>query len=76
MSKLLQKLSRRAEGERIVRLPEVSAKTGRSCSSIYADVAAGRFPAPVPIGPRAVGWLESELDEWLEARIAARGVRA
>jgi len=32
----------------------------------------GEFPKPLPIGLRAVGWLESEVDAWLETRIAER----
>ena len=60
---------------RFVRLPEVMARTGLSRSSIYVRVAAGRFPEPVPLGGRAVGWIEAELDDWLRSRIAeSRGV--
>ena len=55
--------------ERILRLPEVEQRTGRKRSAIYADP---DFPAPVPIGPRAVGWLESEIDSWLQRCIAER----
>jgi prophage regulatory protein len=55
----------------IIRLGEVKARTGRSRSSIYADIKAGRFVAPIRIGPRAVGWLEHEVDAWLAARVAA-----
>ena len=57
---------------RFVRLPEVMARTGLSRSTIYVMVAAGRFPKPVPLGARAVGWIESELDEWVRERIAKR----
>ena len=57
---------------RFVRLPEVMARTGLSRSTIYVMVAAGRFPKPVPLGARAVGWIESELDEWFRWRIAKR----
>ncbi len=57
---------------RFVRLPEVMARTGLSRSTIYVMVAAGRFPKPVPLGARAVGWIESELDDWLRDRIAKR----
>jgi prophage regulatory protein len=45
------------------------ARTGRSRSSIYADVQAGLFPAPIKIGPCAVGWLESEVEAWLARQI-------
>ena len=48
------------------------ARTRLSRSTIYVMVAAGRFPKPVPLGARAVGWIESELDDWLRDRIAKR----
>jgi prophage regulatory protein len=53
----------------ILRLPAVKARTGRSRSSIYADAKAGLFPSPIRIGPRAVGWLESEVEAWLAQQI-------
>ncbi len=55
---------------RILRLPEVIARTGLSRSTIYVRVAAGRFPRPVALGARAVGWIEAEVDEWVRERIA------
>ena len=54
----------------IIRLTEVKARTGRSRSSIYADIKAGRFVAPIRIGLRAVGWPEHEVTDWISARIA------
>jgi prophage regulatory protein len=57
---------------RILRIREVMAVTGKKEASIYEGVAAGTFPAPVPIGPRAVGWLEDEIADWQEHCIAAR----
>jgi len=56
--------------QNILRLPAVKARTGLSRSSIYLRVSEGRFPKPINLGPRAVGWLESEVAEWLEQRIA------
>lgn len=56
----------------ILRLPEVLALTGRSRSSLYEDIAAGRMVKPIPLGPRAVGWLRGDVETWLAARIAAR----
>ncbi len=49
----------------ILRLPAVMEKVGLSRSSIYSRVRAGTFPKPVQLGERAVGWLESEIDEWI-----------
>ena len=51
---------------RILRLPEVTHKTGYSTSTIYLKVSQGTFPKPVSLGARAVGWLSSEIDEWIE----------
>jgi prophage regulatory protein len=60
---------------RIIRLPEVEKVTGRKRSAIYEDIASGLFPAPVPLGPRAVGWLENEILDWQERCIALRDER-
>ena len=57
---------------RFVRLREVMARTGLSRSTIHVWVAEGRFPKPVPLGARSVGWIESELEDWLCDRIAER----
>lgn len=53
----------------ILRLPAVIARTGLSRSSIYLRVAEGTFPQPISLGPRAIGWLEGELTDWIEDRI-------
>jgi prophage regulatory protein len=60
----------------ILRLRQVKERTGRSRSSIYADVKAGRFPRPINIGPRAVGWVEDEIDDWLADRVNSSRARA
>ena len=62
---------------RILRLPEVMARTGLSRSTIYVRLEQGRFPKPIPLGGRAVGWIESEIDAWIRDRIAeSRGGEA
>ena len=53
----------------ICRLPEVMARTGLSRSTIYEMIRKRRFPAQINLGPRAVGWVESEIVEWIEERI-------
>lgn len=55
----------------ILRLPAVKARCGLSRSSIYKRVAEGDFPAPVPLGGRAVGWSEREVSDWIKSRIEA-----
>ncbi len=56
----------------ILRRREVEARTGLGCSTIYDSIKAGTFPAPIQLGPKAVGWVESEINAWLAARVAAR----
>jgi len=53
----------------ILRLPQVKIKVGLSRSSIDSAIAEKRFPQPVRLGARAVGWLESEIDAWVSERI-------
>ena len=55
----------------ILRLPTVKAKTGLSRSTIYLRVSEGTFPRPVRLGGRAVGWLEAEIQGWLQRQIEA-----
>jgi len=42
-----------------LRRKQVETRTGLSRSTIYQTIKDGVFPKPVPLGPRAVGWLES-----------------
>jgi prophage regulatory protein len=51
--------------DRLIRQPEVTHRTGYSKASIYRLMIVGKFPKARKAGPRAVGWLESELDEWI-----------
>ena len=55
----------------ILRLPTVKARTGLSRSTIYLRISEGRFPKPVSLGGRAVGWIEAEIDDWLNQQIEA-----
>jgi prophage regulatory protein len=57
---------------RILRLPDVMMRVGLRRASIYAYVKDGRFPAPISLGARAVGWIESEVDGWVIDRIRRR----
>ncbi len=55
----------------ILRRKQVEQRVGLSRSTIYAKVANGEFPAPITLGARAVGWLESDIINWIESRIAS-----
>lgn len=56
---------------RTIRLPEVERVTGLGRSSIYRLEALGRFPRHIKISDRASAWLASEVERWIEARVAA-----
>ena len=63
------KLLQRDPNERALRLRQVSQLTGLGRSMIYQMQAEGRFPQRIKLGERAVGWLESEVRDWLASRI-------
>ncbi len=61
---------------KILRLPIVLDRTGLSRSTVYQRVTEGSFPKPVSLGARAVGWVETEVEEWIACQIeASRGIR-
>lgn len=53
----------------ILRLALVKQRTGMSRSSIYNGIKEGTFPHQISLGPRAVGWLESSIDQWIQHRV-------
>ncbi len=53
----------------ILRLPEVRSRTGLSRSTLYLRMSQGSFPKPVSLGGRTVGWVESEINDWIAQRI-------
>ncbi len=55
----------------ILRLPSVKVRTGLSRSTIYLRISNGTFPKPISLGARAVGWIDSEIQTWLEQQIEA-----
>ena len=57
---------------RIIRLKEVIDSTGLARSTIYKYIGEGTFPRPVPLGERSVAWVESEVHNWILARIEER----
>jgi prophage regulatory protein len=62
--------------QKVFRRREVEKVTGLSRSTLYEEIAEGRFPKPINIGTRAVAWLETEVEAWQKARIAERDAKA
>lgn len=54
---------------RIIRFPEVIKRTGLSRNTIYLQMVAGTFPQSFKLGPRAAGWSEIAVDQWVARKI-------
>lgn len=52
-----------------IRLSEVQRRTGYSKAWIYRLMGQGQFPSSVKIGSRAIAFVESEVDDWINQRI-------
>ena len=59
--------------ERLLRLPQIIERVALKRTAIYDGIAAGTFPAPVHVTPRAVRWRESDIDAFIASRPSARG---
>ena len=58
---------------RILRLPSVQARTGLSRSTIYMRIAEGSFPKQISLGARAIGWIEGDIDDWIDGLLVKSG---
>lgn len=56
---------------RVERFNQVCERTCLSASSIRRRMASGTFPQPFPLGGRAIGWLSSDIDQWIEDMAAS-----
>jgi len=61
---------------KLIRLHQVMEMTGLGRSTIYKYISESWFPKPVPLVGRSVGWVESEINEWIIARIEERDRQA
>ncbi|MDA0385963.1 MULTISPECIES: AlpA family transcriptional regulator [Vibrio harveyi group] len=52
---------------RFLKLKDVMDKTALSRSAIYRKMGNGLFPQSISLGDRAVAWIESEIEEWMES---------
>ena len=57
---------------RLIKLKEVMDCTGLARSTIYKYISEQVFPKPVPLGERAVAWVESEIQDWILEKVAQR----
>lgn len=68
----MQPVSPIAQPHRVLRKPQVTKITGLSAATLWRQVKTGRFPRPIRLSAQAVGWIESEVFAWLDARVAER----
>lgn len=71
VAQVVQPGSEGAPPTRLIRISEVLHRTGFSRSQIYRLVAMGQFPRPIRIAEATSAWIESEIQTWIESRIAA-----
>ena len=55
---------------RIIRTEDLTRRLGLSRATIFQNAKAGRFPAPIKISQRAIGWRIDEVEAWIAARAA------
>lgn len=53
---------------KMLRAPEVMARTGLSRTTIWRKVRAGEFPPPTELGENSIGWPESLITTWINSR--------
>lgn len=57
---------------KVLRLAQVMHSTGLGRSTIYKYIAEEKFPIPLQLSERCVGWLESEVQQWIQSRVDMR----
>lgn len=64
-----EKTTQQNQELRLISLKDVVTRTALSKSTIYQLIKDGTFPKQIAISVRRVGWLESELDNWIRSKI-------
>ena len=57
---------------KLIRIKDVMERTGLARSTVYKYISEGRFPRPIKLGSRAVAWVESEIESWIQNSIERR----
>ena len=53
---------------KIIDSKELNERVPKSRVQRWRDIKAGKFPAPIEIGPNKLGWYQDEVDAWLASR--------
>ncbi len=54
---------------KILRRAEVMERIGVSNITLWRWIQAKKFPAPLELGANTIGWLESDIDDWITSRV-------
>jgi prophage regulatory protein len=57
--------------ERFLSMKQVLERVGLSRTTLYGCMNAGTFPQSVPLGPKRIAFVESQVDAWMQAQIEA-----
>jgi prophage regulatory protein len=60
------------EKQKIMRKPDIHQATGLSDSTVRRLEMEGRFPRRVKLSSQAVGWIEGEVQNWIEQKASER----
>ena len=61
-----------ANPTKLLRKPAVLARIGLSDTTVWRMERAGQFPKSIRISPGAVAWRESDVENWIAARMEGR----
>lgn len=56
----------------VVRMPDVQVMTGMSRATVYRMMKDETFPSQIQLSPRAVGWLRTEIEQWIANKLTAQ----
>lgn len=56
----------------ILKIKQICEITALSKATIYREIKKGKFPAPLQLTDRSVGWLISEVEEWINKKAKNR----
>ncbi|WP_455811859.1 helix-turn-helix transcriptional regulator [Pseudomonas graminis] len=54
----------------LIRMSDTMRRTGYGKAWIYRLISQDKFPKPIKIGSRSIAFVESEIDDWINQRIA------
>ncbi len=57
---------------KVLKIKTVQNSTGLSRSSIYLMMREGSFPKSLSLGTRSVGWLEADIQSWIDSKVSER----